>query len=183
MADLYEEKRKCNLCGAYATCFDLEYASCPELAEKDKESTVGCLECLQTGRFEFWHDTEIGMLDENGLSLIYSHHKPTPASFPLSALTDLRRTPQIVTWQQEIWLTHCNDFMAYIGTWKPATFVMHAPDGNGRALFMEMTDSDLSHLWDDSLEPGEKYLGNWHATYYAFQCLHCGKLRGNWDCH
>jgi hypothetical protein len=49
-------------------------------------------------------------------------------------------------------------------------------------LFLEMTDNDLNHLWDESLEDGKLELKSWYATYYAFECQHCGKLRGNWDC-
>jgi uncharacterized protein CbrC (UPF0167 family) len=143
---------------------------------------MGCLSCLRAGRFEFWHDTEFGLLDQNGLSHFYNHHKPPPAEFPPAALVELRRTPQIVTWQQEIWLAHCNDFMAYLGTWEPADFYANAPDGDGPALFREMTDEAHRRLWDASLPLGAARLECWHATYYAFACLHCGIRRGNWDC-
>jgi uncharacterized protein CbrC (UPF0167 family) len=152
------------------------------LAPEAKESGVGCFECLRRGRFGFWHDTDIGLLDENGLTHVYNHNQPPPPDFPASALVELRRTPQIVTWQQELWLTHCNDFMAYMGTWEPKDFYENAPAGDGRALFLEMTDEDYRHLWDESLLPGAKRLESWHATFYTFRCLHCGKLRGNWDC-
>jgi len=45
-----------------------------------------------------------------------------------------------VTWQQELWLTHCNDFMIYKGTWEPKDFIANRKSGNGKALFLEMTD-------------------------------------------
>ena len=90
--------------------------------------------------------------------------------------------PQIVTWQQELWLTHCNDFMAYIGTWEPRDFYANTLGGDGRALFHEMTDKHYRHLWDESARPGSQRLESWRATFYAYRCLHCGKLRGNWDC-
>lgn len=97
-------------------------------------------------------------------------------------LSTLRRTPQIATYQQEVWLTHCNDFMVYKGTWEPMEFYKNSPTGDGRDLFMEMTDADLNHLWDDSLEDGQKVLEQWFPTYYVFECMHCKKLRGSWDC-
>jgi uncharacterized protein CbrC (UPF0167 family) len=122
------------------------------------------------------------MLDENGLTHVYNHNQPPPPDFPASALVELGRTPQIITWQQELWLTHCKDFMAYIGTWEPKDFYANAPGGDGRGLFHEMTDKDYRHLWDESLPPGAARLERWHAVFYAFRCLHCGKLRGNWDC-
>jgi uncharacterized protein CbrC (UPF0167 family) len=139
----------------------------------------GCFDCLRKGRFQFWHDTEIGLLDERGLSQFYEHHAPPPPDFPRAALTELRRTPQIVTWQQELWLCHCNDFMAYLGTREPDDFASNAPGGDGRSLFLQMTDPDLSHLWDESLRPGERRPASWPATYYAFRCLHCGRPRGH----
>jgi uncharacterized protein CbrC (UPF0167 family) len=152
------------------------------LSDAEKETAVGCFTCLRQGRFEFWHDTEIGLLDENGLTHFYNHNKPPPPDFPETALVELRRTPQIVTWQQELWLTHCNDFMAYLRTWEPKDFYAHAPDSDGRSLFLQMTEGDYNHLWDSSLPKGADRLNSWHASYYAFRCLHCGKLRGTWDC-
>jgi uncharacterized protein CbrC (UPF0167 family) len=182
MSALVEGDASCSLCGQQGPCFRLEYALCPSLASDAKDSALGCFDCLRKGRFEFWHDTEIGILDENGLTHVYNHNQPPPPDFPVSALVELRRTPQIVTWQQELWLTHCNDFMAYTGTWEPKDFYANAPGGDGRALFHEMTDKDYRHLWDESLRPGSQRLESWHATFYAFRCLHCEKLRGNWDC-
>ena len=182
MSDLVDGDAVCSLCGRTRRCFRLESALCSTLAADARGSAVGCIECLQQGRFEFWHDTEIGVLDENGLTHVYKHNQPPPEDFPPSALIELRRTPQIVTWQQELWLAHCNDFMAYIGTWEPRDFHANTVGGDGRLLFLEMTDKKYQHLWDVSLPPGATRLESWHATFYAFRCLHCGKLRGNWDC-
>ena len=123
----------------------------------------------------------IGVLDENGLRHVYKHNKHPPLGFPKASLAELRCTPRIVTWQQELWLTHCNDYMVYVGTWEPKDFYANASDGDGRSLFLRMTDV-YNHLWDSSLPKGEERLVSWHATYYAFRCLHCGMLRGNWDC-
>lgn len=71
--------------------------------------------------------------------------------------------------------------MAYQGTWDPHDFYENAPDRDGRVLFMEMTDPDGQNLWDDCWFDKSQPLGYWYATYYVFKCLHCGKLRGNWD--
>jgi uncharacterized protein CbrC (UPF0167 family) len=163
MSALVEGDATCSLCGQRGRCFRLEYSLCPSLAPEAKESGVGCFECLRQGRFEFWHDTDIGQLDENGLTHVHNHDES-----PAAALVELRRTPQIVTWQQELWLTHCNDFMAYLGTWEPKDFYANDPEGDGRALFHEMTDKDYSHLWEESLQPGAERLESWHATFYAF---------------
>lgn len=152
--------------------------------DEGADPEFGCADCLKEGRFGFWHDTDIGLLlDETRLTQMYDGAALPPPAFPASALIELYRTPQIVTWQQELWLTCCNDFMAYLGTWEPEDFVRASPTGDGRSLFLGMTrDSALRHLWDQSLEAGETTPRGWHAVYYAFQCLHCEGLAGNWDC-
>ena len=180
MAGLCPNQDVCTLCNSLGPCFRLEHAISPTLADAEKAEARGCMSCLKAGRFKFWHDTEIGVLDNDGLVHLYKHNKQRPATFPRAALTELRRTPQIVTWQQELWLTHCNDFMAYVGTWGPEDFYAHAPDGDGKSLFVKMTGT--ATLWDSSLREGETRLTGWRATHYTFRCLHCGELRGNWDC-
>lgn len=183
MSQLLEGAHTCDICGQQnQLCFSLEYTLTNVFSNDNKENKKGCLKCLRDGRFEFWHDTEYGLLDEDGLRKVYNHNMDNPPAIDAEKLTELKRTPQIVTWQQELWLTHCNDFMIYKGTWEPADFYSNSKTGDGRELFLEMTDRDLNHLWDESLEEGESKLKNWYVTYYAFECRHCGKLRGNWDC-
>lgn len=183
MSNLASEPVACHFCGSFGDGFELDFSICA-LSDEEKEGRHGCVRCLSEGRFEFWHDTDIGVLDENGLKKVYKHNGSAPADFSRSALVALRRTPQIVTWQQELWLSHCSDFMVYIGTWGPADFERNAPDGDARALFLRMTrDPGLQFLWDECLVPHEKIPGSWNATYYAFKCSHCGTLAGNWDCH
>ena len=183
MSYLLTGNQTCAICGAFnQPCFSLDYVLTEVFADDMKEGKVGCVKCLREGKFEFWHDTEYGMLDENGLKKVYNHNMDNPPPMEIEKLIELRRTPQIVTWQQELWLTHCNDFMTYIGTWAPSDFSRNSKNGNGRELFLEMTDDDSNHLWDESLNQDESNLESWHATYYAFECGHCGKLRGNWDC-
>lgn len=96
----------------------------------------------------------------------------------------MRGTPQIIAYQQELWLTHCNDFMVYKGTWEPSDFYKNSSTGDGRDLFMKMTDAEMTHLWNDSQINNQATieLWTWDARYYVFECRHCGKLRGNWDC-
>jgi uncharacterized protein CbrC (UPF0167 family) len=182
MSDLLEGTHICSICGSEDRCFDLEYSITNEFQEDAKEGKAGCLNCLQNGRFEFWHDTEFGVLDENGLKKIYKHNIDNPPPIDPNILIDLRRTPQILTWQQEFWLTHCDDFMVYIGIWEPKDFYTNSKDGDGKRLFMEMTDDEYNNLWDDSLEEGQTRLDEWYPSFYVFECRHCGKLRGNWDC-
>ncbi len=182
MSDLLDGVQTCSICNIEnGTCFQLDYAITNLFSEEDKEGKIGCVNCLTSGEFEFWHDTEFGMLDEQGLTKVYNHNMNNPPRIQEQVLSEMRRTPQIVTWQQELWLTHCDDFMVYLGTWDPKDFYLNSPNGNGKQLFLEMTD-EYQNLWDDSLGDNKQQLQEWYATYYVFKCSHCGKLRGNWDC-
>ena len=183
MSQLLEGAHKCSICGIEnELCFSLDYTLTNKFPEDEKEDKVGCITCLRKGEFEFWHDTEFGMLDKNGFEKVYNHNMENPPYVDNENLIELRRTPQILTWQQELWLTHCDDFMIYKGTWSPEDFTKNSKNGDGRQLFLEMTEEDMNHLWDDSTEEGELELAEWYATYYVFECVHCRKLRGNWDC-
>jgi len=183
MSQLLDGIHTCDICGRqHQSCFSLAYTLTQLFTDDEKESRNGCMNCLRDGKFEFWHDTEYGLLDEKGLRKFYNHNMDNPPPVSVDRLIELKRTPQIVTWQQELGLTHCNDFMIYKGTWDPSDFYRHSKNGDGRGLFLEMTDGDLNHLWDESLDDGQSEWKRWYATYYAFECRHCGKLRGNWDC-
>ena len=179
MSGLLNGEFECSLCGQTAQCFDLQVAICSEADDRNRQ--YGCVECLRDGRFQFWHDTDIGLLDPDGLTKVYNHNQPPPPGFPDEALIALRRTPRIATIQQELWLTHCNDFMVYQGTWEPADFAKNSIDRDGKKLFLQMTDH-YPNLWEDSVREGETEPTSWCATYYVFKCRHCGALKGNWDC-
>ncbi|MDP9081349.1 MAG: CbrC family protein [Bacteroidota bacterium] len=182
MDSFIEQKTVCSICGNENDCFELEFSITQEFNDDDKEGKAGCIDCLKKGLFEFWHDTEFGVLDENGLTKVYNHNVADPSLIAEQVLEEMRRTPRIEMWQQERWLTHCSDFMIYMGIWTPKDFYTNSKDGNGRQLFMDMTDVNENHLWDDSLGEGETELEEWYPMYYVFECSHCGKLRGNWDC-
>ena len=175
------ETKPCSLCGQPGPCFELADAICPELPQEAREGRIGCYDCLRAGRFEFEHGTDKGMLAEDGLISEQTGEPYLPDGFSEAALVELRRTPRIATNQDETWLTHCHDFMAYQEVWSPSDFYKHAPDGDGRALFLAMTNPDQQNLWDDCWFDKSEPLGNWYGTYYVFKCLHCGELRGNWD--
>lgn len=174
----------CAFCSGVGTAFDLDAAICVAHDERKGSSMFGCPACLQAGRFGFEHNTDVGTLSETGLRQEYRSHGTPPESLRPDALDTLRRTPDVLRWQYEPWLTHCNDFMAYVGVWRPSDFVRRAPDGDGRGLFLRMTrDADLRHVWDAECPSGSVVPpDSWHPVYYAYRCLHCGELAGNWDC-
>lgn len=201
MCGLSDAEMPCAYCGRMARAFALDVADCREplpsgtaaspaqAAKWDRrEGRHGCYDCLRSGRFEFTHATEVGfLLSPDSISPFEDDGEPPlpPASFPQSAIVELRRTPRFPIWQDEErspWLVHCNDFMVYLGTWAPADFLRHAANGDGRGPFLEMTRPEQAGLWDFAAQDREEeHPSDWYATYYAFRCRHCGKLRGQWD--
>lgn len=183
IANLFYNEQTCLFCNEVKTLsIPVDFAISDKYSRAEKENKMGCLDCLRKGEFEIWHDTEFGMLEKDGFKKVYLHHMENPPKVLEQNKIELRRTPQIQTSQQELWLTHCNDFMVYKGTWEPIDFVKNSSNSNGRELFLSMTDVDMNHLWDDYFEEGGILTENWYATYYVFECSHCKKLRGNWDC-
>ncbi len=149
----------------------------------ERTSKYGCFACLAQGRFGFFHDTEVGLLlGEGQLESFYDHNEPPPDGFSSRALIELYHTPQFVSIQQAVWLTHCDDFMAYIGTWLPRDFAAASPVGDARSQFIAMArTSDAARTWDTCVQEDVELPDEWVLGYYAFRCLHCNTLAGNWD--
>ena len=166
MAHLLDEPHLCLFCGQLVRCFVQNYQ-------------YGCASCLKEGRFTFWHDTEIGLLEDGHLSTFYRHHIPIPPDFSQEAVVLLERTPQFISWQQAHWLVHCNDFMIYLGEWRPKDFSRFASDGNGRALFVQLTQQP--EIWDTAIVDGKPEPDSWYISFYGFRCRHCGIYRGYYD--
>jgi uncharacterized protein CbrC (UPF0167 family) len=81
------------------------------------------------------------------------------------------KTPGYMGWQQEQWLSHCEDFCAfdnYVG-WKEISHLK------------EELENDLNQIKSDygfSQDELENYLvNNGGMQGYLFKCLHCGKHR------
>ena len=196
MIGLLREVERCGICGTEGRCFDLQRALVPSSVA----ASAGCLACLKAGRFGFFHITEIGYLDEGGLTW-YGDEEPdvsarafivdsngTAAPVPTTidssarvtvkseAVDELRRTPAFPTWNEVAWLVHCSDFMVYLGTWQPPDVRAAAAARHQRAceLFTEMTDTAGDGIWSDD---GQE----WSFAFHAFRCDSCSALRGAID--
>jgi len=88
-----------------------------------------------------------------------------------SAIVDevTQRTPGFETWQQEVWLTHCNDACTYLGDATKADLVGVA-QGQGRIV----EGPDWSA--DDILKMTEHYEPKGSPAFYKFKCNHCGEV-------
>lgn len=201
MSGLLAGDETCGICGARRRCFELARAM--RLRDVPEAATTGCVGCLSDGRFGFFHDTEAGYLDENGLTTyepdeeedaverVFSvdpagkvvgcaeqpRSKPVLPKVNDVALPGLRATPSFPTWNEVAWMVHCDDFMAYRGVWTSAQFNATARPSTGRELFVGMLDRDYHFLWpEDATEP------RWgDVCIVVFECLACGLLRAAAD--
>lgn len=87
----------------------------------------------------------------------------------------LHRTPGYNGWQQEVWLSHCGDFCAYLGY----------ADWNRLAPLADELVDDIDQAKEDmSLEDDEEFrqaLSDGSLYAYLFKCLHCGAHRVAFD--
>lgn len=82
------------------------------------------------------------------------------------------RTPSYVSWQQEVWLTHCNE---------PCAFIGYADTKTIETLMEELNDDIENNGYDpefikSSLTKDGSLVG------YLFQCVHCNQHRLHVDC-
>ncbi|MDR2834638.1 MAG: CbrC family protein [Bacteroidales bacterium] len=82
------------------------------------------------------------------------------------------RTPSYNSWQQEVWLSHCNEPCAFIGY----------ADGETIKPFIDELEDDIENNGYDKDEVLEFLSKNSSMVGYLFQCLHCGKHRLHIDC-
>ncbi len=164
-----------------------------------------CLSCLKRWSYAFEHQVEGGYITKNGIiteSEKYPYLKETPSYtkvlLPLEEqllsmedhkINGLKHTPPFRAWQGAVWLTCCNDFMTFIGTWHHEDFVEHAPDGDAKKLFNKICN-DAGALIYDGDKTGDRFYDEEfgpdcseyaQSTFYAFECQHCHKLRGYVD--
>jgi uncharacterized protein CbrC (UPF0167 family) len=86
------------------------------------------------------------------------------------------RTPGYTSWQQDSWLSHCNDACEFHGD-ASADDVAFASEETKLAWQREyrLNAEDWSHATEDYRQAGE-------SAFYKFICRHCGLVLMGWDC-
>jgi uncharacterized protein CbrC (UPF0167 family) len=172
-----------NIC----VCCEKEYEHTFYIEGSGKNEKYGCLDCLLKRKFSLWHSTGIGDV-VNGKSKL-----TPPPEFSQQALIDICYSPPIATYQSYYYLSHCKDFMTYIGRWEPDDFNNNAIDNDGRSLWISaVNDTRADWLWDQTIKDMHEYGDEWPlyensnwaegAAVYVFKCRHCGKIECYWDC-
>lgn len=81
------------------------------------------------------------------------------------------RTPEFFTWQQSVWLTHCNDAAVFVGS--PGWDELQTMPDVQELLLQEGIPAEFLHLIGTN---------NSSLSAYVFQCRHCDEKLVYTDC-
>lgn len=85
------------------------------------------------------------------------------------------RTPGYISWQQEEWLSHCNDACAFLGDATPETIRNVTPEELAPLIAQHGIDQAFWEQLASHYQPGGQ------PAIYHFRCLHCGINRLGMD--
>lgn len=106
-----------------------------------------------------------------GVSPDPNNPPPTIEKSLLLEITD--KTPSYTSWQQEQWLTHCNEPCAFIGY----------ADSKIIEPILEELNEDIERNWGFDSEHIKNHLTtDGHLVGYLFQCTKCKQHRLHVDC-
>ena len=183
MENLQDGVNHCSLCGLEKQCFLLNFSNAERFIASDELNVdnlnltknsdpnlnrYGCYDCLRAGRFLFCHETDVGRVDGSG----FMPYDGVRIQLIEGAAEELLRTPPFYSWQDSGWMTHCNDFMAYLGEWGKDDFNTFAADGDGQKVFERVELMEPNEEWNELRGDG----------FYVFKCLHCDQMRSFSDC-
>jgi uncharacterized protein CbrC (UPF0167 family) len=125
-----------------------------------------CPFCIANGKAAEKYDGEfVAYSNIEGVSPDPADPKPT---IPKKMLLEVsQRTPCYNSWQQEVWLSHCNE---------PCVFIDYA-DGETIKPFIDELEEDIEGNGYNKEQLLEWLSKNGSVVGYLFQCLHCGKHR------
>jgi len=160
----------CDCCGQPTTT----YYTGPFYSAEEIEAL--CPSCISTGEAAEKFDGEFQ--DYASIEGISPDPSTPGALSNLAAIEEVTlRTPGYSGWQQEYWLSHCNDLCAFIG-------YVGWDEIKQLGLVEEIAkDLDATSTWGD-IEHVEKYCRNkGDLQGYLFKCLHCNQHRLYMDCN
>ncbi len=80
------------------------------------------------------------------------------------------RTPGMITWQGEYWLSHCNDYCAFVEDVGTKELEEMGIADEVFADYAQMNEYDIDDVRSYLVKKG-------NMSGYLFRCLHCGKYR------
>jgi uncharacterized protein CbrC (UPF0167 family) len=156
-----EEEGECSICNQQRS---LKYTS--SFYSVDEPAYI-CPWCIADGSAAREYEGEFN--DAGGVErpLEYDSNKAVKASFDTQVIEIAERTPSYVSWQQEVWLSHCNE---------PCAFMDYADSKAIQPILHELED-DINNAGYDTTLITEHLSKQGSLVGYLFKCLHCGTHR------
>jgi len=165
--DLFEEKE--GICSVCKEKRNLKYTSSFYSIE---EPDYICPWCIASGKAAEKFNGEFN--DYCGIEGVSPNPNDPPSEISKKLLQEItNKTPSYVSWQQEVWLTHCNE---------PCAFIAYV-DFEATKPYLEELKEDIETITNDYGTNMIEYLTKDGGTVgYLFQCVKCGKHRLHIDC-
>lgn len=164
--DVFEHKEGiCDVCNKKR---DLKYNSSFYSIE---EPEYICPWCIANGSAAEKYNGEFN--DYCGIEGVSPDPNDAEPAIPEKLLLEVtNKTPSYTSWQQEAWLTHCNE---------PCAFIGYADTKTIEPLLDELKEDIENNGYEADFI--RKYLSkDGHLVGYLFQCVNCGKHRLHVDC-
>lgn len=156
-----EEEGRCSICDQHRK---IKYDNSFYSAE---EPGYICPWCIADGRAAKKYDGEFN--DAAGIEtpLDYDRDDELKATFDEKITEVAERTPSFVSWQQEVWLSHCNE---------PCAFIDYADSEMIKPIYHEL-EADVENTGYDRALITNSLSKEGSLVGYLFQCLQCGTHR------
>ena len=137
----------------------------------EEELDYICPWCIANGKAATDFDGEFN--DYCGIEGVSPDPEDGSSAIPKELLLEItNKTPSYTSWQQEVWLTHCNE---------PCAFIDYA-DTKTIAPLMEELQDDIENNGYDPEFIKSHLSKDGSLVGYLFQCLNCGQHRLHVDC-
>lgn len=164
--DIFEEEE--GICSVCTEKRQLRYTSSFYSVEKPE---FICPWCVANGKASEKYGGEFN--DYCGIEGVSPDPNDALSTIPLEQLLEItNKTPSYTSWQQEVWLIHCNE---------PCAFIGYADTKMIKLLMNELND-DIENNGYDSEFIKKSLSKNGSLVGYLFQCVNCGKHRLHVDC-
>ena len=130
-----------------------------------------CPWCIADGKACEKYDGEFN--DYCGIEGISPDPNDTDPTIQKELLLEItNKTPSYTSWQQEVWLTHCNE---------PCAFIGYADTKTIEPIIEELNDDIENNGYDPEFI--RKHLSkDGSLVGYLFKCVNCGQHRLHVDC-
>jgi len=131
-----------------------------------------CPWCIANGKAAEKYDGEFN--DYCGIEGVSPNPNDPKPTIPKGMLTEIcTKTPSYSSWQQELWLSHCNE---------PCAFIGYADNKTIEPILDELKNDIENNIGYDPDLIKKHLTKDGHLVGYLFKCIKCDKHRLHADC-